>query len=280
MSLDDPRNKRRAWRIFAALLHLRTARFPVLSIAVAMGITTSALAELMADNYAPPSQQPLQRVQLPELPIGNRPELYAPRRFFPTEGILVEIRDLCNTEFTISVLSLVLDRRKRGSAPGGDGVTYQALCNLTQSQIWRLLDTFNQVWRTGVIPTAWKEALVMPIRKKGKPPSMPSSYRPVSLASSVGKTMEAMALRRLNWMADELDYFAPAQSGFRASRCTTNALADVIASLEHAKANDEVSYLLLLDVKATFDCVPHASILDALSDLGVCSRMLEYGVLL
>ncbi|XP_037501554.2 uncharacterized protein LOC119375447 [Rhipicephalus sanguineus] len=127
-----------------------------------------------------------------------------------------------------------------------------------------------------VICAAWKEALVMPIRKKGKPASLPSSYRHVSLTSSVGKTMEAMALRRLNWIADELDYFAPTQSGFRASRCTADALADVIASLEHAKANDEVSYLVLLDVKSAFDSVPHASTLDALSDLGVCGRMLEY----
>ncbi|KAH7973257.1 hypothetical protein HPB52_023322 [Rhipicephalus sanguineus] len=80
------------------------------------------LAELMEDNFAPPSRQRLQRVQLPELPTGNRPELLAPQRFFPTEGILLEIRDLCNTEFTFSKLSLVLDRRKRRSAPGGDGV--------------------------------------------------------------------------------------------------------------------------------------------------------------
>ncbi|KAH7968765.1 hypothetical protein HPB52_011170 [Rhipicephalus sanguineus] len=49
-----------------------------------------------------------------------------------------------------SELTLVLDRRKhRSPAPGGDGVTYQVLRNLTHSQLSRLLGAYNQV-RTAI----------------------------------------------------------------------------------------------------------------------------------
>ena len=35
----------------------------------------------------------------------------------------------------------------------------------------------------GKIPSVWKEAVVIPIRKPGKDPGKPSSYRPIALMS-------------------------------------------------------------------------------------------------
>lgn len=274
-SLDDPQNHAQAWRIFAAVLRTREPRCPVLCVAVAMKIATQELAELLADKFAPPAcPQPPQG--LPPVPALNRPELFAPERYFPTEGILLEIRALCTEEFTLSELTAVLNNRTKRSAPGVDGLTYQVLRNIDPSTRPRLLEAYNEVWRTSQVPPGWKEALVVPILKPRKPATELSSYRPVSLTSAAGKVMEAMALRRLRWIATATNAFPPEQSGFRPRRCTFDSLADVIATLEEAKYRGDYGILVLLDVRSAFDCLPHASILDALRDLGVCGRMFDY----
>lgn len=274
-SLDDPRNHPRTWRIFSALLRPRVLRSPALSIAVALRITSRELAELLADHFTPPAcTQPLQ--ELPQPPVFNRPALSAPERFFPTEGILCEIRALCTEDFTLGELSVVLTSRKRRSAPGADGITYQMLRNLDSSMQPRLLQAYNEVWRTGRRPPSWNEALVVPILKPRKPAAELTSYRPVSLTSAAGKTMEAMALRRLRWITTATNAFPPEQSGFRPGRSTADSLADVVSTLEEARFLGEVGCLVLLDVRSAFDCLPHAPILDALRNLGVCGLMLSY----
>ncbi|XP_037564908.1 uncharacterized protein LOC119444609 [Dermacentor silvarum] len=110
----------------------------------------------------------------------------------------------------------------------------------------------------------------------GKPPRDPASYRPVSLTSAAGKVLEAMALRRLEWIAAVLDILAAEQSGFRRLRASADSLADVVTTLEEAKHRGDASYLVLLDVMSAFDQLPHATILDALCAMGVSGRLLAY----
>lgn len=143
-----------------------------------------------------------------ELPPHNKAELLAPLRYFPTRAILEHVEVLCSAEFTLSELRIVLNTRKRRSAPGADGLTHQVLRNVDAAQLPSLLEAFNGVWRSGIIPADWKEAIVVPILKRGKAATSVSSYRPVSLTSVAGKTLEAMALRRLEWIASALDAFA------------------------------------------------------------------------
>ncbi|XP_072145534.1 uncharacterized protein [Dermacentor andersoni] len=275
-SLERASVRSSPWRILGAILRPRAPRCPVLSIAVARGITSGQLAELLAETFCPPPiiRPPAPYVLQPQ-PHPRR-ELLAPERYFPTAGILEDIRALCEADFTIGELRTVLTSRKLRSAPGSDGVTYQMLRNLDGDQLLLLLDAYNNVWRTGSIPDEWSEAIVVPLLKAGKAASSPASYRPVSLTSAAGKVLEAMALRRLEWITAALDTLAAEQSGFRRLRATADCLADVIATLETAKRRGEAGYLILLDVESAFDRLPHATIMDALDALGVCGRMRSY----
>ncbi|KAG5895869.1 hypothetical protein JTB14_012253 [Gonioctena quinquepunctata] len=61
-----------------------------------------------------------------------------------------------------------------------------------------LLNIFNRIWNNEIaIPTEWKDYLVIPIHKHGKPKEEENSYRPISLASSILKTFERMLKNRL-----------------------------------------------------------------------------------
>lgn len=77
-----------------------------------------------------------------------------------------------------------------GSAPGPDGITYQALRNLPEEAKQKLLDSYNEVWNSGVLPRQWKLSWVTPIPKPGKLQDRIENLRPVSLTSNICKTME------------------------------------------------------------------------------------------
>ncbi|XP_072143754.1 uncharacterized protein [Dermacentor andersoni] len=88
--------------------------------------------------------------------------------------------------------------------------------------------------------------------------------------------MESMALNRLEWIASALDALAPEQSGFRRLRSTADSIADVVATLEHAASRHEAAYLVLLDVERAFDGLRHGTIIQALRELRITGRLLDY----
>lgn len=81
-------------------------------------------------------------------------------------------------------------KRLRQTSPGKDQVSYVMLKNVGEGALLKLLYIYNKVWEEGRLPNAWKEAIVIPIRKPGKYPSKPTSYRPIALTSNVCKIME------------------------------------------------------------------------------------------
>lgn len=177
--------------------------------------SAAQVAELIADNFSvlPHAPASTHAASLAP-PEQNSCELFEPFGFFPTQGIREEIHALCNEDFSMDELTFVLQSRKRRSALGSDGVTCQMLRNLDCSQLPHLLDAYNAIWCSGVIPASWKEAIVVPLMKKGKPASQLSSYRPISLTSAAGKVLEAVALRRLEWIATAMDFLPRGMSGF------------------------------------------------------------------
>lgn len=171
------------------------------------------------------------------MPALNRTALFSPERYFPTQGILLEIRALCTEEFTLSELTVVLKHRTKQSSPGTDGITYQVLRNIGRSILPRLLDAYNEVWRTGQLPPSWKEALVVPILKPRKPATEVASYRPVSLTSAAGKAMEAMVLQRLRWVITATNAFPPGRSGFCPRRCHRHSTGSQVPwQVRHSRA--------------------------------------------
>ena len=64
---------------------------------------------------------------------------------------------------------------------------YAFFHHLPPAGLQLVLLLFNLIWYKGQLPKAWKHAIVLPILKAGKQPNSPSSYRPISLTSALGK---------------------------------------------------------------------------------------------
>ncbi|XP_070387821.1 uncharacterized protein [Dermacentor albipictus] len=121
------------------------------------------------------------------------------------------------------------------------------LRNLAASEQQHLLDSFNEIWRSGQVPESWRTAIMVPILKARKPAGELSSYQPVSLPSAPSRVMEAIALVRLDWVA--CSFLADQYTGFGGRWQTADSIADIISTLPHSKANDDAVFLLLIDVQ-------------------------------
>ena len=122
--------------------------------------------------------------------------------------------------FSIKELKDVL-KMKTKKAPRPDRITGEMLKHLGACSRAVLLNIFSHSWIKGVVPAVWKEAIVIPVPKKGKDKKNPRSYCPISLLSCVGKLLERMIDRRLINHLESNNVLSPTQTGYRKHRGPT-----------------------------------------------------------
>lgn len=166
--------------------------------------------------------------------------------------------------FTVDELKRALFKLRSKSSPGADGITNQALKNLPEQKIESLLSTINAIWTTSAIPNSWRDAIVVPLLKPGKPKSDPTSYRPVALTSCVAKLVERMIHRRITWHLDKTGFLPPCMTGFRKSLSATDSLLQLITEAEENLHNKKRTAAAFLDIAQAFDRVTLAAIMGAL----------------
>ena len=119
-----------------------------------------------------------------------------------------------------------------------------------------LTKIMQQSLDTGVVPTDWKIANVIPIHKKGDK-TKPGNYRPISLTSIICKLMETIIRSKMENYLYGNNILGDSQHGFRKGRsCLTNLLdffEDATLKMDNCKAYD----MVYLDFQKAFDKVPH-----------------------
>lgn len=139
----------------------------------------------------------------------------------------------CNPdeEFSLSELRAALKVCRKKSAPGEDGISYKVLCNLDAFYHIVLLQLYNNVWHSGIIPASWRTSVVCPVKKPGKSSNCPSSYRSIPLTSCVGKLIESSGA------------FPQKMSGFRPHRSLADCIGHLASALEGARDIQHPVYL-------------------------------------
>lgn len=178
-----------------------------------------------------------------------------------------------DSPFSMDELEAALALCKRSSSPGPDGITYRALCNLGEEARKVLLLLFNSSWQTGTVPQEWKTSRLIPLLKPGKSPVDIASYRPIALASCIGKLMERMVLARLEWYLEHYQVYPDAVAGFRRGRSSIDNVIDLVTYVEHQKSCKRLSAALFLDVKGAYDNVTHEAIFNALEAVGLGGKV-------
>ena len=122
--------------------------------------------------------------------------------------------------FSVEDVAEVIKAAKNSTALGPDGLSIIHLKHMGPLAVGFLTTLFNISFSNADLPAIWKQALVLPIPKPGKPPDEGSSFRPISLLCPASKLLERLILPHLNegLPLDET------QHGFRARRSCTTAL--------------------------------------------------------
>jgi hypothetical protein len=96
---------------------------------------------------------------------------------------------------------------------------------------------------------------VVSILKPGKDPTLPSSYRPISLLDTVGKLFEKILLARVLREVNERDLLRDEQFGFRARHSTALQLGRLFERVNRNIDERRLTGAVFLDVAKAFDTV-------------------------
>ena len=97
----------------------------------------------------------------------------------------------------------------------------------------------KKCWLNETLPSIWKQSVIIPILKQGKPKSSIASYRPIALISHAGKIMEKILLKRLLHYCEKNGIIPVNQAGFRKGRCTTDHLVKLTSHIKKNSSRGE-----------------------------------------
>ena len=137
-----------------------------------------------------------------------------------------------------------------------------------------LIKAFNWCLATG--EWAWTHAEVCFIRKPEKSSYLdPSSYRPITISSYIGKLLEKIVEKRLRFFYELTDLFDETQEGFCPNRSTSRYLYKLISKLSEAKRKKLNAMVLFIDFSKAFDSVCVKGLLVKLHRNGVVGNILH-----
>ena len=125
---------------------------------------------------------------------------------------------------------------------------------------------FNRSFELSEFPTAWKEAMVIPIFKKGSHTD-PGNYRPIALLPIISKVLERIVHDKLSsflqtWLHDS-------QSGFKKGDGTVPQLLRLCQEWSRHVDNSAYVGILFFYLRKAFDRVWHDGLLSKLEAAGI-----------
>lgn len=253
-----------AFKKIKAMCKLSTHKQPTVMINNTTGISTTQpaqIANILAKNYA---DVHLQNDAMGSIAFNNyvtdEVALFAaintPRFTYnihsPADSsIFSSERHLLSVD---SLKNIIKNRPNKKSA-GNDAIPTIVLRKLSNMCIAKITTLFNHMYNICYFPTAWKQALVIPICKKNMPENNATSYRPISLLPSLGKIYEKALKNEIDKQCEELQILPDDQFGFRPERSTTQPLVILRTDVGHAFNNRTPTIACSTDINKAFDTV-------------------------
>ena len=116
--------------------------------------------------------------------------------------------------------------------------------------------------------------MVVPILEADKDPTSTASYRPISLTSTMGKTIERIINTRLNWVLETNNIIANEQAGFRTHRSTSEHIVKLRQFIKDALDNKRILTAIFVDFKSDYDSVWKENLSLKITRSGIRSNLL------
>uniref|UniRef100_A0A1I7Y1J0 Reverse transcriptase domain-containing protein n=1 Tax=Steinernema glaseri TaxID=37863 RepID=A0A1I7Y1J0_9BILA len=169
----------------------------------------------------------------------------------------------------------LLRRLKSGGAPGIDRVPVSSLKTGKDSVSPPLTNLLNNIVKTGCIPKAMGHANTILIHKQGDVTDV-GNYRPISLLSSILKTLTKAIANRLGHGEGGLYSKLPMeQAGFRPGHSTTEHIHALNMVAEKCYEFDIPLVAVFIDFRKAFDSIDYMAIWEALSFYGIEQKWID-----
>lgn len=186
---------------------------------------------------------------------------------------VITTSDLPSFEVTNAEVKHYLNTIDVNKATGPDGISGRLLKECADEICDSLTKLFNKSLRTGVVPTEWKLANIIPLYKHGVKSHI-ENYRPISLLSLVSKLLERCILKQLLSKVTHLIHNN--QHGFLPRKsCTTHLLTTFNDIGMRLDTGEEID-ILYTDMSKAFDRVNHNLLLAKLKHAGLPSPFLKW----
>jgi hypothetical protein len=177
----------------------------------------------------------------------------------------------------VDFLKVISKTKKK--APGKDGLFINQIKDLNISVLGIILDVYNEIWISGSFPEIWKQAVVIPLLKKGKVAGDPTSYRPISLLPIMGKLLESLVHPRMNDYFTDRKLIPDFQTGFRKGKSTSVNLRRLYNNTYFQSTigmNKRPTASVFFDAKKAFDTVWYNGLIVKLARDGVPAQIIRF----
>ena len=116
----------------------------------------------------------------------------------------------------------------------------------------------------------------MPILKPDKEAHDVGSYRPLSLTSHLGKTLETIVNKRIQTHLEKYNSYSPNQVGFRKHRSTVDQLIKLEHEVKSGFQRNEKTVAIFLDVARAYDECWREGALHKIKKMGISGRTFNY----
>ena len=163
-------------------------------------------------------------------------------------------------------------RLKTGKAPGICGIVPEMLKAGGEVVVVWMTKVFNMVWREGVAPGDWRNAVIVPVYKKGSRLDC-TNYRGISLMSIVGKVFARVLNERVKVLTG--DKVMDEQGGFRLGRGCIDQIFAVKQIVEKIIEKNKKVYMAFVDLEKAYDNVSREKLWKVLDEYGVKGKLLR-----
>uniref|UniRef100_A0A3P9JDD6 Reverse transcriptase domain-containing protein n=1 Tax=Oryzias latipes TaxID=8090 RepID=A0A3P9JDD6_ORYLA len=160
-------------------------------------------------------------------------------------------------------------------AAGPDGISGRVLRACADQLAPVFTEIFNISLSQSVIPTCFKESVIVPVPKKPHPTSL-NDYRPVALTSVVMKCFERLIKDFIiSSLPDTLD---PLQFAYRSNRSTDDAISHLLhTSLTHLDTGrGNYVKMLFVDYSSAFNTIIPSILTTKLEQLGLSPSLCQW----
>ncbi|CAK1604659.1 unnamed protein product [Parnassius mnemosyne] len=177
-----------------------------------------------------------------------------------------ELPEMENFQITFKAIIKKLKRLDCTKGKGPDNIPPIFFNKCARSLAEPLSTIFNTSLTTGIFPSKWKEARIVPIFKAGNK-ELICNYRPISILSTLSKTFEALVYPHLyNHIKHIISHN---QHGFVTKRSTNTNLIDHVSNLAEAVDNGLQIDSIYTDFAKAFDSFDHQTLLRKLKSFGI-----------